>query len=42
MRVFENIALEEYLDQVTGGWRELFNDEFQHFYISTTLIRMIK
>jgi hypothetical protein len=29
-------------DEVTGGWRELHNEELQNFYSSLSIIRIIK
>jgi hypothetical protein len=29
-------------DKVTGGWRQLHNEELHNFYFSPTIIRMIK
>jgi hypothetical protein len=44
--VFENSALRRIFgpkrDEVTGGWRELHNEELHNFYSSPSIIRMIK
>jgi hypothetical protein len=29
-------------DEVTGGWRKLYNEELHNFYSSPSIIRMIK
>jgi hypothetical protein len=29
-------------DEVTGGWRKLYNDELHNLYSSLNIIRMIK
>jgi hypothetical protein len=45
--VFENRVLGEYLDpreidEVTGSWRKLHNEEIHNLYSSPTIITMIK
>jgi hypothetical protein len=46
LRVFENRVLRRIFgpkrDEVTGGWRELHNEEFYNLYSSPSIIRMIK
>jgi hypothetical protein len=29
-------------DEVTGGWRKLYNEELHNLYSSTSIIRIIK
>jgi hypothetical protein len=44
--VFENRVLRRIFgpkrDEVTGGWRELHNEELHNLYSSPRIIRMIK
>jgi hypothetical protein len=44
-RVFENRVLRRISgmkrDQVTGGWRQLHNEELHNLYSSPSIIRMI-
>jgi hypothetical protein len=44
--VFENRVLRKIFgprrDEVTGGWRELHNEELHNLYSSPTIIRVIK
>jgi hypothetical protein len=44
--MFENRALRGIFgpkrNEVTGGWRELHNEELHNFYSSPSIIRMIK
>jgi hypothetical protein len=44
--VFENRVLRRIFgpkrDEVTGGWRKLYNEELHNFYSSPSIIRMIK
>jgi hypothetical protein len=46
LRVFENRVLRRILgprrDEVTGGWRNLYNEELQDSYSSPCIVRMIK
>jgi hypothetical protein len=46
LRVFENRALRRMFgpkrDEVTGGWRELNNEELRDLYSSPSIIRMVK
>jgi hypothetical protein len=45
LRVFENRVLRKFgpkTDEVTGGWRELHNEELHNLYPSPSVIRMIK
>jgi hypothetical protein len=46
LRVFENRVLRRIFgpkrDEVTGGWRELHNEELHNLYSSPNIIRMIK
>jgi hypothetical protein len=46
MRVFENKLLRRIfgtkIDEVTGGWRELHNEELHNLYFSPNIIRKIK
>jgi hypothetical protein len=46
LRVFENRVLRRIfgpkIDEVTGGWRKLHNEELHNFYSSLSIIRMIK
>jgi hypothetical protein len=46
LRVFENRVLRRIFgpkrDEVTGGWRELHNEELHNFYSLRSIIRMIK
>jgi hypothetical protein len=46
LRVFEDRVLRRILgpkrDEVTGGWRELHNEELRDLYSSPSIIRMIK
>jgi hypothetical protein len=42
--VFENRVLRIFgpkRDEVTGGWRELYNEELHNLYTSPSIIRMI-
>jgi hypothetical protein len=44
--MFENKVLRRIFgpkrDEVTGEWRKIFNEEFNDFYTSTDIIRVIK
>jgi hypothetical protein len=43
--VFENRVLRIFgpkIDEVTGGWRNLHNEELHNLYSSPSIIRMIK
>jgi hypothetical protein len=46
LRDFENRVLRRIFglkrDQVTGGWRKLYNEELYNLYSSPSIIRMIK
>jgi hypothetical protein len=46
LRVFGNRVLRGIFgpktDEVTGGWRQLHNEELHNFYSSPSIIRMIK
>jgi hypothetical protein len=46
LRVFENRVLRRMFgmmrDEVTGGWRKMYNEEFHNLYSSPGIIRMIK
>jgi hypothetical protein len=46
LRVFENRVLRRIFgpkrDEVTGGWRELHNEELHNLYSSPSIIRIIK
>jgi hypothetical protein len=46
LRVFENRVLRRKFgpkrDEVTGGWRELHNEELHNLYCSPSIIRMMK
>jgi hypothetical protein len=45
LRMFENRVLRIFgpkRDEVTGGWRKLYNEELHNFYSSPDIIRMIK
>jgi hypothetical protein len=45
LRVFENRVLRIFgpkRDEVTGGWRKLYNEELHNLYSSPSIIRMIK
>ncbi|PNF20437.1 hypothetical protein B7P43_G08118 [Cryptotermes secundus] len=46
LRVFENRLLRRIFrrkrDEVTGGWREMHNEELHNLYSSPSIIRMIK
>jgi hypothetical protein len=46
LRVFENRVLRRIFglkrDEVTGGWRELHNEELHDLYSSPSIIRMVK
>jgi hypothetical protein len=47
LRVFENRVLRTFgpkRDEVTGGWRKLYNEDFNNLYTSpsTRIIRMVK
>jgi hypothetical protein len=46
LRVFENRVLRRIFgpkrDEVTGGWRQLHNEELHKLYSSPSIIRMIK
>jgi hypothetical protein len=45
-RVFENRVLRRIFgpkrDEVTGGWRKLYNEELRDLYSSPSIIRLIK
>jgi hypothetical protein len=45
-REFENRVLRKIFgpkrDEVTGGWRKLYNEELHNLYSSPSIIRMIK
>jgi hypothetical protein len=45
LRVFENRVLRIFgakRDEVTGGWRKLYNEELHNLYSSLSIIRIIK
>jgi hypothetical protein len=46
LRVFENRVLRRIfgpkIDEVTGGWRKLHNEELHNLYSSPSIIRLIK
>jgi hypothetical protein len=46
LRVFENRVLRRIFvpkrDEVTGGWRKLYNEELHNLYSSPSIIRIIK
>jgi hypothetical protein len=46
LRVFENRVLRrifgQQIDEVTGDWRKLHNEELHNVYSSSNIIRMIK
>jgi hypothetical protein len=46
LRVFENRVLRRIFgrkrDEVTGGWRELHNEELHSLYSSPSIVRVIK
>jgi hypothetical protein len=46
LRMFENRVLRRIFglkrDEVTGGWRKLYNEELHNLYSSTNILRMIK
>jgi len=46
LRVFENRVLRKIFgpkrDEVTGGWRELHNEEFNDLYSSSSIVQVIK
>jgi hypothetical protein len=46
LRVFENRMLRRIFgpkrDEVTGGWRKLYNEELHGLYSSPSIVRMIK
>jgi hypothetical protein len=46
LRVFENRVLREIFgpkrDKMTGGWRELHNEDLRDLYSSPSIITMIK
>jgi hypothetical protein len=46
LRVFENRVLMRIFgskrDEVTGGWRKLYNEELHNLYCSPSIIRMTK
>jgi hypothetical protein len=46
MKVFENRVLRRIFgpkkDEVTGGWRKLYNEKLHNLYSSPSIIRMIK
>jgi hypothetical protein len=45
VKVFGNRVLRRILgfrrEEVMGGWRKLYNEEFHNFYSSPSIIRMI-
>jgi hypothetical protein len=45
LRVFENKVLRRIFgpkrDEVTGGWRKLYNEELRNLYSSPSIIRII-
>jgi hypothetical protein len=45
LRVFENKVLRRIFgpkkDELTGGWRKLYNEELHNLYTSQSIIRMI-
>jgi hypothetical protein len=46
LRAFENRVLRRIFgperDEVTGGWRKLYNEELHNLYSSPSVIRMIE
>jgi hypothetical protein len=46
LKVFENRVLRRIFgpkgDEVTGGWRNLHNEDLRNFYSSPSIIRMIR
>jgi hypothetical protein len=46
LRVFENRVLRRIfgpkIDEMTGGWRKLHNEELHNLYSSPSIIRIIK
>jgi hypothetical protein len=46
MKVFEKMVLKRIFgrkrDEMTGGWRQLHNEELRNLYSSSNVIRMIK
>jgi len=46
LRVFENMVLRRIfgtrMDDVTGEWRKLHNEELNYLYSSTNIVRVIK
>jgi hypothetical protein len=46
LRVFENRVLRRIcgpkMDEVTGGWRKLHNEELHGLYSSSSIVRVIK
>jgi hypothetical protein len=46
LRVFQNRVLMRIFgskrDEMTGGWRKLYNEELHNLYCSPSIIRMIK
>jgi hypothetical protein len=42
LRVFQNRIFGQKRDEVTGGWRKLFNEELRDLYPSPSIIRMIR
>jgi hypothetical protein len=46
LRVFENRVLRRIFgpkrDRVTGGWRNLYNEELEYLHSSPSIIRIIK
>jgi hypothetical protein len=46
LRVFENRVLRRIFgpkrDEVTGGWRKLYNEELHGLYSSPSIVRLIK
>jgi hypothetical protein len=46
LRVFENRVMRRIFgskrDEVTGGWRKLYNEKFHYLYSSPSVIRIIK
>jgi hypothetical protein len=46
LRVFQNSMLRRIfglkINEITGGWRKLHNEELHNLYSSSNIIRMIK